>query len=42
VGFAILVALVLLAWGLCAFGVVSALQLRVVSLAGPGGQRREL
>lgn len=34
----VLVALVLLAWGLFAFGMASSLQLRVVSLAGPGGQ----
>jgi DHA1 family inner membrane transport protein len=34
----VLVALVLLAWGLSAFGMASSLQLRVVSLAGPGGQ----
>ncbi|MBG0565460.1 MFS transporter [Actinoplanes aureus] len=35
---AFLVALVLLAWGLFAVGMVPALQYRVVSLAGPGGQ----
>ena len=34
---AFLVALVLLAWGLFAFGMVPSLQYRVVSLAGPGG-----
>jgi MFS transporter, DHA1 family, inner membrane transport protein len=34
----VLVALVLAAWGLFAFGMVPSLQLRVVSLAGPGGQ----
>jgi DHA1 family inner membrane transport protein len=33
----ILVALALLAWGLFAFGMTASLQLRVVSLAGPGG-----
>jgi DHA1 family inner membrane transport protein len=33
-----LVALILLAWGVFAFGMTSSLQLRVVSLAGPGGQ----
>lgn len=33
-----LVALVLLAWGLCAYGVVPSLQVRVIRLAGPGGQ----
>jgi MFS transporter, DHA1 family, inner membrane transport protein len=32
-----LVALVLLAWGLFAFGMVPSLQYRVISLAGPGG-----
>jgi DHA1 family inner membrane transport protein len=34
----VLVALVLLVWGLFAFGMTPSLQLRVVSLAGPGGQ----
>jgi MFS transporter, DHA1 family, inner membrane transport protein len=34
---ALLVALVLLAWGLFAMGMVPSLQYRVVSLAGPGG-----
>jgi DHA1 family inner membrane transport protein len=34
---AVLVALVLLAWGLFAFGMVPSLQYRVVSLAGSGG-----
>jgi DHA1 family inner membrane transport protein len=34
---AFLVALVLLGWGLFAFGMVPSLQYRVVSLAGPGG-----
>jgi MFS transporter, DHA1 family, inner membrane transport protein len=34
----VLVALILLAWGLFAFGMASSLQLRVVSLAGPGAQ----
>ncbi|TMQ91397.1 MFS transporter [Actinomadura soli] len=34
---AILVALVLLAWGVFSFGMVPSLQYRVVSLAGPGG-----
>jgi DHA1 family inner membrane transport protein len=34
---AFLVALVLLAWGVSAFGMTASLQLRVVSLAGPGG-----
>jgi MFS transporter, DHA1 family, inner membrane transport protein len=34
---AFLVALVLLAWGLFAFGMVPSLQYRVISLAGPGG-----
>jgi MFS transporter, DHA1 family, inner membrane transport protein len=34
---AFLVALVLLAWGLFAFGMVPSLQYRAVSLAGPGG-----
>jgi MFS transporter, DHA1 family, inner membrane transport protein len=34
---AVLVALVLLAWGLFGFGMVPSLQYRVVSLAGPGG-----
>jgi DHA1 family inner membrane transport protein len=33
-----LVALVLLAWGLCAYAIVPSLQVRVISLAGPGGQ----
>lgn len=32
-----LVALVMLAWGLFAFGMVPSLQYRVISLAGPGG-----
>jgi DHA1 family inner membrane transport protein len=36
--FAFGVALVLVAWGLFAVGMVPALQYRVVSLAGPGGQ----
>ena len=31
-------ALILLAWGAFAFGMTPSLQLRVVSLAGPGGQ----
>jgi DHA1 family inner membrane transport protein len=35
---AILVAVVLLAWGLFAYGMVPSLQYRVVELAGPGGQ----
>jgi DHA1 family inner membrane transport protein len=34
----VLVALVLLVWGVFAFGMTPSLQLRVVSLAGPGGQ----
>jgi DHA1 family inner membrane transport protein len=34
----ILVALALLAWGVFAFGMTASFQLRVVSLAGPGGQ----
>jgi MFS transporter, DHA1 family, inner membrane transport protein len=34
---AVVVPLVLLAWGLCALGMVPALQYRVVDLAGPGG-----
>ena len=34
----ILVAMVLLIWGLFAWGMTSSLQFRVVSLAGPGGQ----
>jgi DHA1 family inner membrane transport protein len=34
---ALLVAVVLLAWGLFSFGMVPSLQYRVVSLAGPGG-----
>lgn len=34
---AVVVALVLVAWGLCALGMVPSLQYRVVSLAGPGG-----
>ena len=33
-----LVALVLLAWGLSAYSIVPSLQVRVISLAGPGGQ----
>ncbi|MEJ3657963.1 MFS transporter [Actinomycetes bacterium KLBMP 9759] len=33
-----LVALVLLAWGLFAYSIVPSLQVRVISLAGPGGQ----
>ncbi|WP_067482496.1 MFS transporter [Actinomadura hibisca] len=36
-GIAFLVALVLLLWGVFAFGMVPSLQYRVVSLAGPGG-----
>lgn len=35
---AVLVALVLLVWGLFAYGIVPSLQVRVISLAGPGGQ----
>ncbi len=34
---AFLVALMLLVWGLFAFGMTASLQLRVISLAGPGG-----
>jgi len=34
----VLVALVLLVWGVFAFGMTPSLQLRVVGLAGPGGQ----
>ncbi|MFG1626113.1 MFS transporter [Kribbella sp. NPDC049227] len=34
---AVLVALVLVAWGLFSFGMVPSLQYRVISLAGPGG-----
>ncbi|MEJ2853121.1 MULTISPECIES: MFS transporter [unclassified Saccharothrix] len=34
----VLVALALLAWGLFAYGIVPSLQVRVISLAGPGGQ----
>ncbi|MGI5132297.1 MFS transporter [Pseudonocardia sp. CA-107938] len=33
-----LVALVLLVWGLCQYGIVPSLQVRVIDLAGPGGQ----
>lgn len=35
---AVLVGLVLLAWGLFAYAIVPSLQVRVISLAGPGGQ----
>ncbi|NUT91133.1 MAG: MFS transporter [Saccharothrix sp.] len=35
---AALVAVALLAWGLFAYGIVPSLQVRVISLAGPGGQ----
>jgi DHA1 family inner membrane transport protein len=35
---ALLVALVLLAWGLFAYVIVPSLQVRVISLAGPGGE----
>ncbi|RKT66930.1 DHA1 family inner membrane transport protein [Saccharothrix variisporea] len=35
---AVLVAVALLAWGVFAYGIVPSLQVRVITLAGPGGQ----